>query len=50
MITFPTDGQMVYPALKSLPAEAAWPDSFLGTDLARQEVETASELGVESGQ
>lgn len=39
MITFPTLGQMVYPALKSLPAEAAWPDSFLGADLAQQEVE-----------
>ena len=49
MITFPSLGQMVYPALKSLLAEAARPDSFLGTDLAQQEAETASELGVEAG-
>lgn len=49
MITFPILGQMVYPALKSLPAEAARPDSFLGTDLAQQEAETSSKLGEESG-
>ena len=50
VIIFATLGQMVYHAWKSLPAEATQPDSCLGTDLGQQETETASELGVESGQ
>lgn len=35
---------------KPLPAEAAWPDSCLGTGRAQQETETPSELRPESGQ
>lgn len=37
-------------SLQSLPTEAAWPDSCLGTDWGQQETETSSESGPESGQ
>lgn len=47
-ITFSHLGQMGYSALKSLPTEAAQPDSCLGTDRGQQETKTSSEPGPES--